>query len=104
MAKGKGATARYRAMLADVQRRVDYAFCSGNPTNPYPIDDKRHARFGLGLAHTQRVDADFRDTMAMMGGDPDTLVLRTQSPPGPVETLEVLGERWQKRHGQHPAR
>lgn len=94
MAKGSGARARYKAMLADVQQRVSYALYSGNLTNPYPIEDKRHARFAQTLVHDQEVSRDFDETHVLMGGRLEDLGLRHHDDPGPVEDLVILGERW----------
>lgn len=104
MPKGKGATARYQAMRADVDQRVTYAFGSGDHTNPYPVEDKRHERFARELQRTLAIDAEFVDTLAVMGGDTATLVRRRPDPPGPVVSLKVLGERWlrQQKPLAHP--
>lgn len=98
MSKGKGSTARYKAMLADLALRANYALYSGDHTNPYPVDDKRHDRFTATLRHKIALDADFEDTLEMMGCDTSTLVRRVYENPGPVESLEVLGERWRAQH------
>lgn len=42
---------RYKAMLAEVQEKVDAAMLRGDYTNPYPEDDKRHERFARNLNH-----------------------------------------------------
>lgn len=47
---------RYRAMLADVDAATWAALRSGDYANPYPGDDKRHARFERQLAHRRRVE------------------------------------------------
>lgn len=88
---GKASKARYRAMLADVERRVAYAFYSGEHANPYAPEDKRHDRFGRELNRTLIVDASFRDVHAAYGGDPSALQKRRISKPGPVVPYNQLG-------------
>lgn len=87
---GKASKARYRAMLADVERRVAYAFASGEHANPYPEDDKRFPRFARELQRTLIVDAEFRDVHEAYGGDVSALVPRKIPKPGPVVPYEQL--------------
>ncbi|MBC8740461.1 hypothetical protein F6X40_27885 [Paraburkholderia sp. UCT31] len=62
-------THRYRAAKADVEKRVSYAFASGQHENPFPVDDRRHGWFARRLRDTFAVDADFRDLHEAHGGD-----------------------------------
>lgn len=98
MSKGKGATARYKAMLADVKQRVYYALYVKRLDNPYPVEDKRHERFDRQLAHAQRMDADFDEMCEVMGDDKSRYHLRHHPDPGPVLSLDELGLRWQRHN------
>lgn len=87
---GKRSSARYRAMLEDVKRRAWYAFSSGDHTNPYAEDDKRHPRFIKALHHIRIVDDDFEDMCAVQGCDTSTWQKRVHPWPGPVVPLGQL--------------
>lgn len=101
MSKGRGATARYKAMLEDVRTRVYHALYVGRLDNPYPVDDKRHDRFARQLAHAQRMDAEFDDMCEVMGDDKSRYQKRHYTDPGPVLSLDDLGQRWLSRSDHH---
>lgn len=88
--KTKPSALRYKAMQEDVRKRVWYAFSSKNYENPYPVDDKRHARFTRELHLTLAVDSDFEDTCAMMGADTLQWTRRVHPNPGPVRPIAEL--------------
>jgi hypothetical protein len=46
---GKQSKLRYKAMLVEVEDKAQEAFRSGVFANPYPIEDRRHARFNRRL-------------------------------------------------------
>jgi hypothetical protein len=46
---GKQSKLRYRTMLAEVRDPVRAALRTGVETNPFPTEDKRHARFARKL-------------------------------------------------------
>jgi hypothetical protein len=81
---------RGKAARLDVRVRVNYAFCSGDHTNPYAGADRRFALFEKELKRTQAIDADFRDINEVYGGNPDDLVLRQYPHPGPIIPYEEL--------------
>lgn len=81
---------RYKAMLEDVSKRVRYATYSGDHTNPYPVDDKRHDRFTRELYRWLAIDADFHDMCDLMGTDTSGWQKRVHPKPGPVVPLERL--------------
>lgn len=87
---GKGSKARYKAMQEDVTRRVMYAFSSADHKNPYPEDDKRHARFRRELYRTISVDDDFEEMCEVHGCDTSKWTRRKYSKPGPVVPLANL--------------
>ena len=85
---------RGKAALRDVKTRVNYAFCSGDHTNPYDADDKRFALFQRELNRTLAIDAEFREMDVAYGGNPDELVKRQYPHPGPVIPYnELTGRR-----------
>ncbi len=86
----KPSALRYRAMLEDVRKRAYYALYSGDHTNPYPEDDKRHTRFTKTLFQVLRLDDDFEDMCDIMGTDTSQLVKRVHPHPGPVVPLAQL--------------
>jgi len=83
----KRSSDRYRAKLADVALRVDYAFYSGEHENPYQFDDWRYPRFAKALQRTLFIDAEMRDLMGVYGDDVTSLVKREIPKPGPVVTI-----------------
>ncbi len=84
---GKASTARYRAMLEDVEKRVSYAFYIGNHKNPYSPEDKRFPRFQKEMNRILIIDANFRDIHEAYGGDPNDLQKRKVNNPGPVKPI-----------------
>lgn len=86
----KPSALRYKAMQEDVRKRVWYAFCTRNHTNPYPADDKRHARFTRELYRTLSIDEEFEDTCQAMGADTSQWVRRVHPNPGPVKPIDQL--------------
>jgi hypothetical protein len=81
---------RGKAALQDVKTRVNFAFCSGNHTNPYETTDKRYVLFIRELGRTIATDADFRDMCEVYGEDLDALVKKQYPQPGPVVPYEAL--------------
>jgi hypothetical protein len=81
---------RGKAALQDVKTRVNFAFCSGNHTNPYETTDKRYVLFIRELGRTIATDADFRDMCEVYGEDLDALVKKQYPQPGPVVPYEEL--------------
>jgi sugar (pentulose or hexulose) kinase len=53
---GKQSKLGYQMMLAEVSEKAHEAFRSGVYTNPYPYDDKRHARFERKLNAIKAAD------------------------------------------------
>lgn len=90
---GKRAKARYRAHKEYVQSWVNYAFSSGDHTNPFEETDKRHLWFKRQLHHDLCVDHDFREMHLIMGGDLDELKLR-QYPKPKFITLEEFNANY----------
>lgn len=86
----KPSALRYKAMQEDVRKRVWYAFYTKNHVNPYPVEDKRHARFTRELHRTLAIDDDFEDTCQAMGADTGQWVRRAHPNPGPVRPIEEL--------------
>lgn len=83
---GKGARARYLAQKADVADWVNYAFYSGDHTNPYPETDRRNRWFKRLLDHTACTDHNFRELHWLHGGDVNELVKR----PYPKPTFKTI--------------
>lgn len=81
---------RYKAMLEDVAKRVQYAVYSGDDANPYPTDDKRHERFTKQLVHARWAASEFQDLCEDMGTDTSGWKLRHHPEPGPVVPMERL--------------
>lgn len=86
----KPSAVRYRAMLADVEKRAYYALYSGDFTNPYAEDDKRHTRFTKKLLQVRCIDDDFEDMCTLMGTGTSQFVKRVHPHPGPVIPLGQL--------------
>lgn len=86
----KGGKRRQKIIMQDVEAYVRYAFYSGDHSNPYPADDKRHALFYKQLGHTLSIDADFREMNAFHGGDNEALGKRAWPNPGPVRPIDEL--------------
>lgn len=53
---GKQSGLRYRERLAEVREKAREAFRTGVHTNPYPPEDKRHARFKRELDAIKAAD------------------------------------------------
>ncbi len=84
---------RYKAAQADVALRVQHARVSGNFANPYPEDDRRHARFTRALNITvalDTLDAVFDGPNSELDGLPKALRARTPSALGPVVAYDQL--------------
>ncbi len=88
----KPSALRYKAAQEDVRRRVNYAVSSGETTNPYPADDRRHARFQRELRASQYWDDVHDDMCQVYGVDQAAHFERRIHPnPGPVVPYELLG-------------
>jgi hypothetical protein len=88
---GKGALARKRAAIVDVNKWVSYAISSGSFANPFPDTDKRHALFGSKLAHARQIESRFDDVCCAYGADPTELNQRIVPRP-PLLTLDQLAD------------
>jgi hypothetical protein len=86
---GKNSKLRYRAALEDAEKWAKYAFYSGDHTNPFPSDDRRHEMFRKILQRDLFVDSEFREMHVIFGGDLTELRLRPYPKPAlvPIESL-----------------
>lgn len=78
---GKGSVSRKRAVKADVEKRVLYAFSSLSHANPYSQDDKRYDLFSKALSRRLAIAHDFEDMCVIHGCDTSTWTKREHPDP-----------------------